>query len=95
MIFRRKSPEEEFAEQLAKELWRQVREFDEKMTPEQRERLKRLQKIRDSIWNKLEDRIGKGEVEVRLKEVDGKPVLPDLLPAPEGARVPPWGGSLV
>ncbi len=65
MIFRRKSPEEEFAEQLAKELWRQVRELDKKMTPEQREALKRLQKIKDSIWNKLEDRIGKGEVEVR------------------------------
>ncbi len=75
MIFKRKSPEERLAEELAKELWRQVREFDEKMTPEQRERLKRLQKIRDSIWNKLEDRIGRGEVEVRLKEVDGKPVL--------------------
>jgi len=75
MIFRRKSEEEKIAEMLEKELWRQIREIDKRMTPEQREKLKRLRKIKDSIWNRLEERIGRGEVEVRLKEIDGKPML--------------------
>lgn len=75
MILKRKTPEEQLAEELAKELWRRVRELDERMTPEQREKLKRLQKIRDSLWNMLEDRIEREEVEIRLKEVDGEPTL--------------------
>ena len=71
MIFRRKSPEEQFAEELAKELERQAKEAMARLSPEARKRIE-LAERNSEAWRRLEERIGRGEVEVYVKEIDGE-----------------------
>ena len=67
MIFKRKSSEERFAEELAKELERQAKEMEQNLTPEARERLKLMQK--SPAWRVAEERIARGEIKLFWRKI--------------------------
>jgi len=67
-ILKRRSPEEEFAEQLAKELERQAKEMEKSLTPEARERLRLMDKNSEA-WKLAEERIGRGEIKLFWRKI--------------------------
>jgi len=68
MIFKRKTPEEQFAEELAKELEAQAKEALSKLSPEARERLRLMEKNSEA-WRMVEDRIGRGEIKLYWRKI--------------------------
>ncbi len=68
MILKRKTPEERFAEDLARELERQAKEMEKSLTPEARERLKLMDKNSEA-WRLAEERIGRGEIKLYWRKI--------------------------
>jgi len=68
MILKRKSEEEKFAEELARELEAQAKEALSKLSPEAKRRLQLLEKNSEA-WKSVEKRIERGEIKLYWRKV--------------------------
>jgi len=71
MILKRKSPEERFAEALARELERQAKELAKRMTQEQLRDIKVMKKNSPAVAL-IEKRIERGEIKLYWRNVEGE-----------------------
>ena len=69
MIFKKKSPEERFAEALARELEAQAKETLKRLPPEIKERIKLMEKNSEA-WRTIDKRVERGEIKLYWRKVD-------------------------